>query len=81
MYDTRLRSSSCMHFCLVGPAFLSCTVLVAPNRLALGMLQFYKVGISPLMPSSCRYLPTCSEYSMQSYKRFGRCNFRTAPES
>ncbi|GAX79422.1 hypothetical protein CEUSTIGMA_g6863.t1 [Chlamydomonas eustigma] len=42
-----------------------------PVRIALGMLQFYKLGISPMMPSSCRYLPTCSEYSMQSYKKFG----------
>uniref|UniRef100_A0A0D9XS26 Uncharacterized protein n=1 Tax=Leersia perrieri TaxID=77586 RepID=A0A0D9XS26_9ORYZ len=27
--------------------------------------------ISPLLPSSCRYVPTCSEYSMQAYKRYG----------
>ncbi|XP_062183364.1 UPF0161 protein At3g09310 isoform X4 [Phragmites australis] len=27
--------------------------------------------ISPFLPSSCRYLPTCSEYSMQAYKRYG----------
>jgi hypothetical protein len=25
-----------------------------------------------MMAPSCRYLPTCSEYSIQSYKRFGR---------
>jgi len=35
------------------------------------MLRFYKAGISPLLPSSCRYLPTCSEYSMDSYRKFG----------
>ncbi|XP_038882935.1 putative membrane protein insertion efficiency factor isoform X2 [Benincasa hispida] len=27
--------------------------------------------ISPLLPNSCRYLPTCSEYSMQAYKKYG----------
>ncbi|GAY47928.1 hypothetical protein CUMW_108110, partial [Citrus unshiu] len=27
--------------------------------------------ISPLMPRSCRYVPTCSEYSMQAYKKYG----------
>ncbi|XP_058099298.1 UPF0161 protein At3g09310 isoform X3 [Magnolia sinica] len=27
--------------------------------------------ISPLLPSSCRYVPTCSEYSMQAYKKYG----------
>lgn len=27
--------------------------------------------ISPLMPKSCRYVPTCSEYSMEAYKKYG----------
>ncbi|XP_031485919.1 uncharacterized protein LOC116254584 isoform X4 [Nymphaea colorata] len=27
--------------------------------------------ISPLLPSSCRYVPTCSEYSMAAYKKYG----------
>lgn len=27
--------------------------------------------ISPLMPKSCRYVPTCSEYSMIAYKKYG----------
>ncbi|XP_024310228.1 uncharacterized protein LOC106865378 isoform X2 [Brachypodium distachyon] len=31
----------------------------------------YVGEISPLLPSSCRYVPTCSEYSMQAYKRYG----------
>ncbi|KAH9327054.1 hypothetical protein KI387_007232, partial [Taxus chinensis] len=38
---------------------------------ALAMLTFYKREISPLLPSSCRYVPSCSEYSMQAYKRYG----------
>ncbi|WOH11091.1 hypothetical protein DCAR_0830570 [Daucus carota subsp. sativus] len=40
-------------------------------RTALSMLKFYKREISPLMPNSCRYLPTCSEYSMIAYKKYG----------
>ncbi|XP_027906455.1 putative membrane protein insertion efficiency factor isoform X2 [Vigna unguiculata] len=27
--------------------------------------------ISPILPKSCRYVPTCSEYSMEAYKRYG----------
>lgn len=27
--------------------------------------------ISPVLPRSCRYVPTCSEYSMEAYKRYG----------
>ncbi|XP_044981011.1 putative membrane protein insertion efficiency factor isoform X3 [Hordeum vulgare subsp. vulgare] len=40
-------------------------------NMALSMLKFYKREISPLLPSSCRYVPTCSDYSMQAYKRYG----------
>ncbi len=41
------------------------------RRVALGLLAFYRSAISPLMAPSCRYQPTCSEYSIQSYKKFG----------
>ena len=31
----------------------------------------YKFLISPLLGNSCRYLPTCSEYSIEALKRYG----------
>ena len=31
----------------------------------------YKYIISPLLGNSCRYLPTCSEYSIEALKEFG----------
>ncbi|KAJ4704658.1 UPF0161 protein [Melia azedarach] len=40
-------------------------------KAALSMLKFYKREISPVLPKSCRYVPTCSEYSMQAYKKYG----------
>ncbi|KAL8252823.1 hypothetical protein R6Q59_036516 [Mikania micrantha] len=40
-------------------------------KVALSMLRFYKNEISPLMLKSCRYVPTCSEYSMIAYKKYG----------
>ncbi|KDP35645.1 hypothetical protein JCGZ_09083 [Jatropha curcas] len=40
-------------------------------KTALSMLKFYKREISPLLPKSCRYVPTCSEYSMIAYKKYG----------
>ncbi|XP_077232747.1 membrane protein insertion efficiency factor [Tasmannia lanceolata] len=40
-------------------------------KAALSLLKFYKREISPLLPSSCRYVPTCSEYSMEAYKKYG----------
>ncbi|XP_047340760.1 UPF0161 protein At3g09310 [Impatiens glandulifera] len=40
-------------------------------KAALSILRFYKREISPLMLNSCRYVPTCSEYSMIAYKKYG----------
>lgn len=40
-------------------------------KAALSMLRFYKREISPILPKSCRYIPSCSEYSMEAYKRYG----------
>ena len=35
------------------------------------VIKGYKFLISPLFGNSCRYLPTCSEYSIESLKTFG----------
>ena len=35
------------------------------------LIKVYKYFISPLFGHSCRYLPTCSEYSIESLKKFG----------
>ena len=39
-----------------------------------GLIYFikgYKYLISPLLGHSCRYLPTCSEYSIEALKTYG----------
>jgi hypothetical protein len=38
---------------------------------ALALLQGYKRWISPILPPSCRYVPTCSEYAMEAVERYG----------
>ena len=35
------------------------------------LIKGYKFIISPLLGNSCRYLPTCSEYSIEALKTFG----------
>lgn len=35
------------------------------------LLRFYKKYISPSLPPSCRFYPTCSEYAMGAVERFG----------
>ncbi len=41
------------------------------QKLVLGLLRFYKLAISPLLPSACRYSPTCSEYMRDAVARYG----------
>jgi uncharacterized protein len=41
------------------------------QRLLLQMLRGYKWLLSPLLPPSCRYVPTCSEYAMEAVARYG----------
>ena len=35
------------------------------------LIKTYKFLISPLLGHSCRYMPTCSEYSIEALKTFG----------
>lgn len=37
----------------------------------LAPVYFYKYSISPMLPPSCRYTPTCSEYTIQAIKKHG----------
>lgn len=57
------------------------------RKLLMAILRGYKLVISPLLPSACRYYPTCSEYMREAIakrgvvsgvwmglKRLGRCH-------
>ena len=35
------------------------------------IIKIYKFLISPLLGPSCRYLPTCSDYSIEALKNYG----------
>lgn len=37
----------------------------------ISFLKGYKLFISPLLPSACRFRPTCSEYMMDAIARYG----------
>ncbi|BAC89854.1 membrane protein insertion efficiency factor YidD [Gloeobacter violaceus] len=41
------------------------------RRAATGAIRFYQRFVSPLTPPTCRYVPTCSEYTRQAIERFG----------
>lgn len=41
------------------------------KRFLMLLLGCYKRWISPALPPSCRYVPTCSEYAMEAVERHG----------
>lgn len=40
-------------------------------RVAISLVQAYKDLISPVLPSVCRFLPSCSTYSVEAFEQFG----------
>ena len=41
------------------------------TRILIVLIEGYKLIISPYLGPSCRYLPTCSEYSIEALKTYG----------
>lgn len=41
------------------------------DRLMIGAIRFYQLAISPALPPSCRFYPTCSEYTLQAIAKYG----------
>ena len=39
--------------------------------LALAILRVYKLVVSPLLPSACRFYPTCSDYMKEAIEKHG----------
>jgi len=41
------------------------------KRIALIVIRLYQKLLSPLLPQTCRFYPSCSEYSRESIVRHG----------
>ncbi|HEV2247520.1 MAG TPA: membrane protein insertion efficiency factor YidD [Terriglobia bacterium] len=39
--------------------------------LLLGLIRFYQICLSPIVPSSCRFYPSCSAYAFDAVARWG----------
>ncbi len=35
------------------------------------LVKFYQGAISPLTPATCRYTPTCSQYTLVALQKYG----------
>jgi len=41
------------------------------TKLMMVLIRFYQKNISPLLGSNCRYAPTCSQYALQAFEKYG----------
>ena len=43
------------------------------SHLCVILIIGYRSWISPFLPPSCRFYPSCSEYALESYQKLGFC--------
>jgi len=41
------------------------------TKVTLGLIKLYQNTISKVIPSVCRFQPTCSQYAFEAIKRYG----------
>ncbi|MEA5049131.1 MAG: membrane protein insertion efficiency factor YidD [Eubacteriales bacterium] len=41
------------------------------KRFFLALIRGYQKYISPMLPPSCRFQPTCSQYAMEAIRKYG----------
>ncbi|NOR22981.1 MAG: membrane protein insertion efficiency factor YidD [Desulforhopalus sp.] len=42
-----------------------------PKVVFIGFVRGYQYFVSPLLPPTCRFFPTCSTYSIQAIEKYG----------
>ena len=41
------------------------------NTIFIGLIYIYRYTLSPLLGPKCRFYPSCSEYGLESFKKYG----------
>lgn len=42
------------------------------KKICIALIKFYRKYLSPLKRyGTCKYIPTCSEYALQAYEKYG----------
>jgi putative membrane protein insertion efficiency factor len=41
------------------------------KSVGIALIRLYRRFISPMLPSSCRYTPSCSLYTLQAIEKYG----------
>ena len=42
-----------------------------PTLLAVFLIRFYQMAISQLFPACCQFTPTCSQYALIAFRKYG----------
>ncbi|MBL7811668.1 MAG: membrane protein insertion efficiency factor YidD [Bacteroidetes bacterium] len=40
------------------------------RKLAILLIRTYQYALAPLIPKSCRYTPSCSEYGIEAFRKY-----------
>ncbi|MCF8378872.1 MAG: membrane protein insertion efficiency factor YidD [Bacteroidales bacterium] len=64
-----MKNKNLAYYILENP--VSAGVRAVFSFLFVGLVRFYQLAISPYLPKSCRYTPSCSEYTIQALKTRG----------
>ena len=43
------------------------------SHFSVKLITGYRYWISPFLPASCRFYPSCSQYALESYQKLGFC--------
>lgn len=46
-------------------------IVSIPKYIGQGLIWIYKKCISPFLPHSCKYIPSCSTYTLDSIREWG----------
>ncbi|MBA2611254.1 MAG: membrane protein insertion efficiency factor YidD [Bacteroidetes bacterium] len=41
------------------------------KKIAIAFVKFYQYCLRPILPNSCRYTPSCSQYAIDSITKYG----------
>jgi putative membrane protein insertion efficiency factor len=44
---------------------------VVLRRASVGLIRVYRRYVSPMLPTSCRYTPSCSLFALQAIEKYG----------
>lgn len=46
-------------------------LLLLPRGVVALLIRGYQVAIAPVLPASCRFHPSCSQYTLEAVRKYG----------